>query len=450
MHGILTDTYRVAISEPASLAGIVGVLLSFEIVDITAALTLAILVTTLLFVLAQSIHRVALEHWTLAWGAQALGLGILLAGEVWRGGWDELAAWAAVVALAISQAFLLLGCYSLRREAEVARLAWVLLPAAALLAALLPPTLEIFLPQEVPVSPRGRGPLLITAGLWQTMAAVLAAGLVILVQRRTPKRRTGLRVMVVALCVHAGLGLLAVAAAFILRPWPEGGQRLSTAEWVRIEGIAQILLAFGMIILSLEGVRLDLEKANRELTDKSARLARLAQSDAMTEALNRHAFYSLIESQRHEEGQNIGGALAILDLNDLKPLNDRHGHAAGDAAIRAVAKAVRSIVRPDDLLFRWGGDEFLVILPNVSAAEAQRRFERLHERLRGTELPGVPHPMDLEVSFGVAPFAAVDAIEQAVAQADAAMYAYKARRKKRPSDTPRPRPRADAVTPLPS
>lgn len=427
-----------------------GVLLTVDIVDITVALTLAILVTTLLFALAQSIHRVALEQWTLAWGSQALGLSVLLTGAVWRGGWGELAPWAELVALAVSQAFLILGCYGLRREAAVARLAWLLIPSAALLAALLPPALELFLPDQAATPLQGREPLLITAGLLQAGAAVVAAALVITVQRKTQRRRTGLRVMVFALCVHAALGLLAIAAVLVLRRWPEWGQPFLTAEWVRLEGIAHVLLAFGMIILALEGVRRDLETANRELTDKSARLAHLAQSDAMTEALNRHAFYSLIESRRDEAGQSIGGALAILDLNDLKPLNDRHGHAAGDAAIRAVAKAVRSIVRPDDLLFRWGGDEFLVILPNVPAAEAQRRLELLQERLRGTELPGVPRPLDLEVSFGVSAFASVEAIEQAVAQADAAMYAYKAWRKKRPTDPPRARPRTDAATPMPS
>ncbi|HMP59961.1 MAG TPA: GGDEF domain-containing protein, partial [Gemmatales bacterium] len=170
----------------------------------------------------------------------------------------------------------------------------------------------------------------------------------------------------------------------------------------------------------------------------SQRLARQAQSDAMTEALNRHAFYTLIESRRSGLSVPGDGALAVLDLDHLKPLNDQFGHAAGDAAIRAVAKAVRSIIRPDDLLFRWGGDEFLVILPNVPADEAERRLATLASKLRGTELPGVGEPVDLDVSYGVASFTTLGGIEAAMAQADAAMYAHKADRKLLQPDLPRP------------
>ena len=97
--------------------------------------------------------------------------------------------------------------------------------------------------------------------------------------------------------------------------------------------------------------------------------------------LNRHAFYSLMGAARDEKKRPLGGTVAIIDIDNLKPLNDTFGHAAGDVAIRAVAKAVRSIIRAEDLLFRWGGDEFLVILPHVDYAEATERLEKLDNLL---------------------------------------------------------------------
>jgi diguanylate cyclase (GGDEF)-like protein len=109
----------------------------------------------------------------------------------------------------------------------------------------------------------------------------------------------------------------------------------------------------------------------------------------------------------------------------------RGGHAAGDASIRAVAKAIRSLVRPDDLVIRWGGDEFLVILISVPEEEAARRLDQLGDALRETPLPGAATPVALKVSFGVATFGAARPLERAIETADRAMYARKQRTKSR-------------------
>src|SRR5205823_2263991 len=77
---------------------------------------------------------------------------------------------------------------------------------------------------------------------------------------------------------------------------------------------------------------------------------------------NRHAFYSLVEDARRQGSTPPEGTVALVDIDSLKPINDAYGHAAGDESIRAVATAIRSIVRAADLVIRWGGDEFLVIL----------------------------------------------------------------------------------------
>jgi diguanylate cyclase (GGDEF)-like protein len=133
--------------------------------------------------------------------------------------------------------------------------------------------------------------------------------------------------------------------------------------------------------------------------------------------------------------------VVVLDIDDLKPINDKFGHAAGDAAIRAVAKAIRGVIRPDDLLFRWGGDEFLAILLGLSASEARPRFERINVALKQVALRGIEPAPDLHVSFGIAPFELATALDEAIEQADVEMYslkqAYKAARSKMGAGTSR-------------
>src|SRR5262249_49923462 len=120
------------------------------------------------------------------------------------------------------------------------------------------------------------------------------------------------------------------------------------------------------------------------------------------------------------------GCVVVLDIDNLKPLNDSFGHAAGDAAIRAVARAVRSVIRADDLLFRWGGDEFLILLFNLNETEARRRIGAIETQL--TQV-AIPRSAPVLVWHGLASFAPTDEIERAIDAADSRMYARKQARK---------------------
>lgn len=186
-----------------------------------------------------------------------------------------------------------------------------------------------------------------------------------------------------------------------------------------------IFLALGMIMVVMESVRRELVAINADLTRASERLQNLAEVDPLTQALNRHAFYSLIEKHRKEQSSNLVGCVALFDLDNLKPINDTYGHPVGDAAIRAAAKAIRSAIRADDLVFRWGGDEFLVVLSGISAEESARRFEKINAQLLNQKLTGVAKSLDLSVSFGVATLNGTDSLEEAIAAADSAMYKQK-------------------------
>ena len=156
--------------------------------------------------------------------------------------------------------------------------------------------------------------------------------------------------------------------------------------------LLEILLGFGTMMVLLEGVRREVEAANRQMTAAHHKLELMARMDPLTEALNRHAFHSLLSRDAGNSESEVDGCVAVIDIDNLKPINDTMGHSVGDKAIRAVARAVRSLIRADDMLFRWGGDEFLVLLFKLREEEASRRMQSLNEILErnGEQWTGAP------------------------------------------------------------
>jgi len=191
--------------------------------------------------------------------------------------------------------------------------------------------------------------------------------------------------------------------------------------------LLETLLGFGTLIVVMEREHRDLEVANEQLTAAQARFETMARVDPLTSSLNRHAFYSMVEGSR-TTGE-ASGCVAIIDLDALKAVNDTFGHSAGDAAIRAVARVIRQIVRADDLVFRWGGDEFLAVLFGVTEEEARRRLDGLEAMLGVVPIPGSPEPLAVKVSVGVSTFAALGQLERALEAADERMYRRKLTRR---------------------
>lgn len=240
------------------------------------------------------------------------------------------------------------------------------------------------------------------------------------------RRLPGLRVMEVALALLA-LDYFQYAPEFAvsrLRGEP------APAYWAYsplYDLLFEVMLMFGMVIVVTGDIQHDLEVANQDLALARDRFAAMAQIDHLTSAFNRHVFHALVGSRQGLEGTNVRGCIAMIDIDDLKALNDQYGHMTGDAVIRAVASAIRACLRPDDLLFRWGGDEFLVVLFGATESEAGERFRHLGPRLTQTHLAGLSGPIDLSAAVGLAPFAEATSVDDVIVLADAMMYGAKKR-----------------------
>ena len=152
----------------------------------------------------------------------------------------------------------------------------------------------------------------------------------------------------------------------------------------------------------------------------------LADHDPLTDLLNRRSFVRELESEvarARRYGQPV--AVLVLDFDELKALNDRYGHAAGDEALRHVAATLKRVLRSGDHAFRIGGDEFAALLPEATALDAHTVAERIAEELGA--LPGAAD-WKLSLSFGVSVHDRGDDPAVLLRSADQAMYEMKRKR----------------------
>ncbi|WP_158679798.1 GGDEF domain-containing protein [Deinococcus sp. NW-56] len=152
---------------------------------------------------------------------------------------------------------------------------------------------------------------------------------------------------------------------------------------------------------------------------RAERQARFAHVDGLTGLPNRRQLDAWLEGA----GRGTGAWSVILfDLDHFKAINDAHGHVVGDRVLQAVAGAARKALGPGEQLGRWGGEEFLVVLPGRTQAQAAELAARLSEAVAGQEVPGVGR---VTVSCGLAQAWPGEAAQDVLRRADAAMYRAK-------------------------
>ncbi len=179
------------------------------------------------------------------------------------------------------------------------------------------------------------------------------------------------------------------------------------------------LLAFALLTMAAVDMKSTLERANQALQGERDRMVMLAHQDALTGCFNRLALDEL-EQRLHDRR----GVVAMIDLNNLKPINDHYGHAVGDVAICRVAHGLQNRMRGHDHVFRYGGDEFLVVAFTMSRTEMQQRLQRVEQQLQQLRLAGLPE-QGLSVAWGIAEFDSNITFHEALKHADHAMYEHK-------------------------
>ncbi|HKD17324.1 MAG TPA: diguanylate cyclase [Thermoanaerobaculia bacterium] len=203
-----------------------------------------------------------------------------------------------------------------------------------------------------------------------------------------------------------------------------------------LDVLLEMLFGIGLIIWAMEDTERRLAALHARTADDSRRSQRRAWLDPLTETHNR---FFLDEVRPELEADEAGGSIVLIDIDGLKRINDQEGHEEGDKAIWTVATGIKKLVRGNDHVIRWGGDEFLVILPGMDEELARRRFYMLPAKIdevkQSPKPGGKPYLRFLAASVGIHPYSKRLTLDLAIAQADRVMYERK--RAHRELHTPR-------------
>jgi two-component system, cell cycle response regulator len=159
----------------------------------------------------------------------------------------------------------------------------------------------------------------------------------------------------------------------------------------------------------------------------------LAMSDPLTGLMNRRASSEALERELHRAHRhNIPLSLLLLDVDHFKRVNDTRGHEAGDLVLQGVSKTIRRIARKSDIVGRWGGEEFVVGLPQATPAGARVAAERIRRAVAESSYAlGDGAPLEVTVSIGIAYSVQGELLDAVIARADEAMYLAKSRGRNR-------------------
>ena len=238
-----------------------------------------------------------------------------------------------------------------------------------------------------------------------------------LVHDQAPATRS--RHVLAALClIHAGFFAIRTVTVMVAPPsggsvFPDGVMGTATFLFGFAWGI---LLVLGLVVLTSEVLHAEL---NRQAT-----------RDPLTDAYNRRAFTDLAERElaRARRGRSAP-AFLLLDLDHFKQLNDRHGHDAGDRVLQAFVETASACLRREDVLARFGGEEFVLMLPDSTATEAEAAAERIRAAVAALTITSdTGQPVTVTVSIGVVPppLTPDDDLTGILRRADAALYQAKA------------------------
>ena len=171
----------------------------------------------------------------------------------------------------------------------------------------------------------------------------------------------------------------------------------------------------------IKNQKAQLDETTEQRAAHDQKLKEKLYKDPLTGAYNRRYYEEVVR-------KSIGPAgIALMDVDDFKICNDTYGHYAGDVALETAASAIQSCIRSSDLLIRYGGDEFLLVLPGIPGDILQTKLEQISDAVRNAAVPGYSH-FRLSLSIGGTMQTLTDPVERIVRRADWLMYQAKCRK----------------------
>ena len=225
------------------------------------------------------------------------------------------------------------------------------------------------------------------------------------------------------------LGWFAVAVlgvAMGASVWVEWGRATLGVERVLFLACAVILPVSAAMAGRLSAMRSQLRTQKHELKDALQSNILLAKQDALTGLPNRrHALELMAYEEKRATRQRVACCVCVLDIDHFKSVNDTYGHATGDDVLRLFAQACLGCLRTVDVLARWGGEEFVLLMPETPLNVGVLVVERMRNHLMRPEVWQSIAPVKVTFSAGIAAHTPPEAMEVTVSRADVALYQAK-------------------------
>jgi diguanylate cyclase len=234
---------------------------------------------------------------------------------------------------------------------------------------------------------------------------------------------------VARVCLYAA-GLF--GAVMLLMAWRRPLVYEPAVELGHFMMLAAMLPAVALLAGRLTRLRERSRRQRLELAEALARIQELATRDELTGLINRRHMLELLEQERQRcVRSGHGFCVAVIDIDHFKQINDRFGHAAGDAVLREFAREALAAIRIADVLARWGGEEFVLMLSDAHLPMARGGVERVRQRIEALAMLPEDPALRITVSAGLTEHIAGEAVSQALARADRALYDAKAQGRNR-------------------
>lgn len=219
------------------------------------------------------------------------------------------------------------------------------------------------------------------------------------------------------------VGMLTLAT--IALTWHDPTRYTATKSWAILAVSGSTLLMLSLVAKWISDIGVKLGRQTKDLAEAVRTVEQMATTDMLTGLLNRRVMTDLAEAELKQSARSGAPVcVALIDLDHFKDINDRFGHHAGDSALQGFAQSTAPQLRQVDKLARWGGEEFLLLLPQLTDTEALNALERLRQTVEG--LVFKDHAlMQLTFSVGIAQAQPDETLEQLVDRADRAVYEAK-------------------------
>lgn len=214
--------------------------------------------------------------------------------------------------------------------------------------------------------------------------------------------------------------IILVLGAFVIGLQEYTGSYRAIVDLEENSLMAMRAINFGSVILAVSGI---VWRYFQIVTQQQADLQAFATVDQLTGLYNRHsmneiASREIVRAKRYESPLSI----LICDLDRFKAINDQHGHEAGDTALIHAARLLKTSVRESEVVCRWGGEEFVLLLANTNAKGAEALAERIRARFESSPLEFAGKQIPLTLTLGSASLQPADAFSDLVSRADQALY----------------------------